>query len=180
VTSTQGAIYGASQPGVTNPAVSHFAATSRGTWTVSPGPCTCPSRLTYRLGNHASPTSVARPPVTSMGSPSATSSHAQTAGEVCHALAWPLAAPDFRGKTLLQTTDDNLFCFTINEALAPNGHNVADDPMNQAATGQWSPRNPRPEHPWVRPHRSCCTSCRRCDRDLSALTAPRPPVTDRP
>jgi len=79
---------------------------------------------------------VATSPVTSTGSPPATSSHAQTAGEVCHALAWPLPAPDFRGKTILETNDDDLFCFTINEALAPNGHNVADDPMNQA--GNWT------------------------------------------
>ena len=94
------------------------------------------------------PTSVATSPVTSTGSPPATSSHAQTAGEVCHALAWPLPAPDFRAQTLLQTITDNyLFCFNIDKAVAPNGHNVADDPMNQA--GNWTvvAQEPAPKTP---------------------------------
>jgi hypothetical protein len=73
---------------------------------------------------------------TKVTSPPATSSHTQTAGEACHALAWPLPAPDFHGKTILETNSGDLFCFTINDALAPDGHNVADDPMNQA--GNWT------------------------------------------
>jgi len=68
-------------------------------------------------------------------------------GEHCHGLAWPLAAPDFRGKTLLETTYNDLFCFTINEALAPNGHNVANDPTNQADNWTVVAQEPTPGTP---------------------------------
>lgn len=132
-------------PGPTSrPPVASPAPTAATTAAVTSPPATSSKAVVVLTTTVAPPTTTtlqvttgfAPAPLTSTGPPPATSSHAQTAGEACHALGWLRPAPDLRGKTLLETSGNDLFCFTINDALAPDGHNVADDPMNQA--GNWT------------------------------------------